>query len=66
MTIDINGHVATFDIDPVKPTYTTTTWKAGKKTVTGSQVCKECLQRFVCQLTDKGAVYNSGRCKDFN
>ena len=66
MTIDINGHVATFDIDPVKPAYTTTAWRNGKKTVTGSQVCKECLQRFVCNKTDKNTVYNSTWCKDFN
>ena len=66
MSLDINGHVSTFDIDPVKPSYTTTTWKAGKKTVTGSQVCKQCLQRFVCGLAVKDNVYNSSLCKDFN
>ena len=64
VSLDINGHVSTFDISP-KVSHTTTTWRGGKRTITGAKVCDECTDRFLCKKPNKGRVYNSSLCNNF-
>ena len=66
ITVDIDGHVSTFNIKPAVPKHTTTTYSGGRKTIIGERVCSECFERFLCNKPNKGKVYSSLWCPDFN